>query len=345
MTFKWPVMLWALGALPAALGFAAIAARHRRRAQARLADHHLYDRLVGPLRSRNRLPAVLYLSSFVLLIVAAARPIAAVPLPVNRAAVVLAVDASQSMLADDVKPTRLEATKAAARTLVGALPRGMRVGLVVFSDVGTILVPPTTDRTELFDALERLETQQSTAVGAAIVESLYVLPDRRVFLGEQLARLRNQSSPDPAQGSPGSPSPIPAPSAADLPPAAIILFSDGVTNTGVDPESAADLAREARVPIHAVGVGREGGAVTTLGGRLVLVPFDASSLRDLARRTGGDYVEIGDEGALRRIPASLGRLIGWERHPTEITAILAGLAGLLMTTGAVLSAAWFRRVP
>ncbi len=346
MTFTWPWMLWTLGLVPVLLVGLAASARRQRAAEARLADAHLLERLAGRPHPRRMWPLALYVVSITLLLVAAARPTAAIPLPVNRTAVVLAIDTSKSMMADDVKPTRLEAAKSAALQIVRALPRSVQVGLVAFSDVGAVLVTPTTDRRLLHEAMQRLEPQQSTAVGSAVVEGLAILPGRREFLGERLTRLRVQSAQDPFGLIPPAP-PVQGPplSAADLPPAAIVLLSDGVTNAGVDPQVPAVLALEGRVRVHTVGIGQQGGAVMQYGGGLILVPFDSASLQQLAQRTGGEYLNAVDEEGIRRIARHLARSMGWERRRTELSALLAGGAWLLMLGGAALSLLWFRRVP
>ncbi len=347
MTFTWPGMLWALWVLPLLACGAIVAARRRRNVEARLADARLFDRVVSPRTPwRVRVPLALYVSALTLLLVAMARPVAAIPLPMNRAAIVLAIDTSQSMMATDLKPTRLDAAKTAARDALRRVPRSVQVGLVAFSDVGTVLVPPSRDRQAVEEALDRLKPQQSTAVGSAVVEALSVLPDRREFLGDRLTQLRNTGPQDPQSQAvppaPGAPAP---PAVGDLPPAAIILFSDGVSNTGVDPRIPAALAVEAQVRIHTVGVGQEGGAVTPYGGGLILVPFDSTSLRDLAQQTGGEYLQATDPEGLRRVARQIGWLTGWERRRTELTAVMAGAAGLMMVVGAGLSLMWFRRVP
>jgi Ca-activated chloride channel family protein len=118
-----------------------------------------------------------------------------------------------------------------------------------------------------------------------------------------------------------------------------------VTNTGVDPRLAAALAVEARVRVHTVGMGQPGGAVMPFAGRMVLVPFDSTSLQELAQRTGGEHLRVVDDEAIRRIARELSRSVGWERQKTELTALSAGLAAALMAGGAGLSLVWFRRVP
>jgi Ca-activated chloride channel family protein len=360
MAFTWPVMLWGLLALPVlAWGYLLVVRRQRRQA-ARLADVHLLARLITlPSLWRRHLPPLVYLAAVLLLVVATARPIAAVPLPVNRAAVMLAVDTSKSMIADDVKPTRLEAAKAAAREVVKAMPGSTQVGLIAFSDYGTVLVPPSTDRVALEEAISRLAPQQATSVGSAILEALRVLPLRAEFLGERLTRLRNQfpqGGQPPGQSPFGAPLPGPSPApspgapsrpltAADLPPAALVVFSDGVSNLGADPRAAAALAAEAKVKIYAVGLGQPGGTVTMYQGQLVLVPFDAAGLQEVARATGGEYFASGNPEDLRRISRAVGRAIGWERRRTEMTSFLSAAAVLLMLSGGLLSMVWFRRVP
>jgi Ca-activated chloride channel family protein len=335
-------MLWGLGVLPLLLWGLAATARRQRASETKLADARLFEHLAGRPDRRRRWPAALYGVAACGLIIAAARPVATVPLPTNRAALVLAIDTSRSMMAEDLKPSRLAAAKDAATRLAASLPRSIRIGLVAFSDIGTVLVAPTTDRRLLGEAMERLEPQQSTAVGSAVVEGLAILPGRREFLGDRLTRLRTQAAQDPLT----APLPLtPPPAAGELPPAAIVIFSDGVVNTGVDPKLPGALALEARVKVHGVGIGKPEGSIMSYGGGMVFVPFDQVSLQDLAQRTGGEYLNAVDDESIRRIAKTLGRSIGWERRPTEISALIAGIAGLLMTAGAMLSLAWFRRVP
>lgn len=348
-------MLWALAALPLLLWAYLGVLRRQQRMRERLADTRLLAYLVTPLPPwRRHLPVGIYLVAILLLVLAMARPIAAIPLPVNRAAVVIAIDTSKSMIAEDVKPNRLDAARNAAREFIRTMPGGARIGLIAFSDYGTVLVPPSTDRQALGEALDRLQPQQATSVGSAILEALRVLPLRREFLGDRLERLRGpvpQASPlfpfplpaptpTPTPGPPASP-----PSVNDLPPAAILIFSDGVSNLGADPRAAAALAAEARVKIYAVGLGQQGGSVMTYQNQLVLVPFDPILLQEVARLTGGEYFSASNLDDLRRIHRQLGRAIGWERRRTEVTSLVAGAAGVLMLTGGLLSMLWFRRLP
>lgn len=338
-------MLWAFLAPPLLLwGYVRLLRRTARRETA-LADAHLLGVLWSrPPAVRRHIPVAFYLIAVTILTGALARPIAAIPLPVNRAALIIAIDVSKSMIGEDVQPTRLRAAQTAALEMLRAMPSSAKVGLVVFSDYAQVLVAPTTERELLREAIGGLKVQQSTGVGSAIIESLRVLPGRRERLGE---RLNIQAGPPPQFMAPPAPAPAPTPdqAPAEMPPAAIVIFSDGVSNLGVNPNTAISLAVEGEVKVYGVGVGTVNGSVMTVDNQLVLVPFDATLLQQLARATGGEYYEIGNRDELRRVYRQLGRSIGWERRRTEVTSFLAGAAGLLMMVGALFSMIWFRRVP
>src|SRR3970282_621146 len=128
-----------------------------------------------------------------------------------------------------------------------AIPPSAGIGLIASSDYGPALVPPSPDRQALDEALNRLQPQQATSVGSAILEALRVLPLRKEFLGDRLERLAGPAPTPGAQGpwpapAPAPGPPAPPPSVSELPPAAILIFSDGVSNLGADPRAAAALA-------------------------------------------------------------------------------------------------------
>ena len=349
MEFGWPVMLWALLLVPGmAWGYVRLQ-RHAARREQALADPHLTKFLwQRPPAVRRILPVLLYIVAITLLLFAMARPIAAVPLPVNRAALILAIDVSKSMIGEDIKPSRLQAAQDAALAALEAVPRSTQVGIVIFSDYAQVLVPPTTDRQQLREALERLKVQQATGVGGAILESLRILPGRKEFLGDKL-NVGRQAPGQPFALPGPQPAPAPPPQvplrAEDLPPAAVMIFSDGVSNMGVDPAQAAALAKEARVRLFAVGVGTPAGSVMTVDGQLVLVPFDSRVLQQIAQLADGRYMDITQTDELQKAYQELGRVMGWEKRRTEVSAVVVGGAGVLLVTGGLLSLVWFRRVP
>lgn len=344
MEFGWPVMLWGLLAVPVLLWAYLRVQRFRVKREAALADPHLFSFLyTRPPAIKRHLPLVFYLAAVLFLLLSVARPIAAIPLPVNRAALILAIDTSKSMVGEDVKPNRLQAAKDAAHAVLDSIPGSAKVGLVVFSDYAQVLVPPTTDREPLHEAINNLKVQQATGLGAAILEALRALPGRRELLGDRLnPRLPGQQVPMPSPAPPGPPSTV---RPEDLPPAAVIIFSDGVSNLGVNPEQAAQLAKEGRVKVYGVGVGTQGGSVMQIDGQLSLVPFDPTLLQRISQLTDGKYYGITQTDELKRLYRQLGRSMGWERRRTEITSLLAGGAGVLMFAGGLFSLIWFRRVP
>jgi len=343
--FSWPLMLWGTLAVPLLLWAYFRLLRRSARRESALADPHLLGLLWRrPSPVRRHLPVAFYLLAVAFLTLAMARPIAAIPLPVNRAALIIAIDVSKSMIGEDVQPSRLRAAQEAALDLVRSMPSTAKVGLVVFSDYAQVLVPPTTERQILREAINGLKLQQATGVGAAIVESLRVLPGRKELLGDRLNVQQPNQPPSPFAPPPAPPS-TPEHKPGELPPAAVVIFSDGVSNLGVNPTLAIQLAVDGKVKVYGVGVGTVNGSVMTIDGQLSMVPFDARLLQQIAQATGGKYFEIGQRDELRTIYRQLGRSIGWERRRTEITSVLAGGAGLLMMAGAVLSLVWFRRIP
>ena len=341
MEFTWPVMLSAVLLVPIlAIGYRWLLRRQQRAAE-RFADAPLFAQLVvRPPVWQRTLPVVCYLVAVLLLAVAVARPVAALPLPVNRAAVVVAIDTSRSMVGTDVAPSRFEAARAAARAFATAVPRTTRIGLVTFSEYGTVLLVPSTDRAAFGEVLDRLQLQSATSVGAGILEAVRILPGREALLRERLHRLLRPGTPLP----PANPlEPVPSPE--DLPPASILLFSDGVDNVGPNPYEAAQVARDGRVRIYTVGLGTPGGVVMQVEGQTVLVPFEPSGLQRIAQMTDGRYFASASDEELRRVYQQLGRVIGWERTRTEVAFVLVGVAGVVLVTGGMLSMIWFRRVP
>lgn len=342
MEFTWPVMRLAVFLAPLLLGGYVLLGRRQRRIAEQFAEARLFDQLVvRPPSWQRSVPVACYLVAVLFLSVAMARPVAAVPLPVNRAAVVIAIDTSKSMIAPDVAPTRMEAARAAARAFANLVPRSTKVGLVTFSEYGTTMLAPSTDRQALLDALERIQPQTATSVGGGILEAVRILPGRARLLGERLDRLMRRGSPQPQPQNPLEPPPDPA----TLAPASIIIFSDGVSNFGPDPYEAAALARDGKVRVFTVGVGTPGGAVVRIDGQMALAPFDSGGLERIAQITDGRYFSSTAEEELQKVYRQLSRVIGWERTRMEISFLMVAVAGLFVLTGGTLSMVWFRRVP
>ena len=352
MSFVWPVYLWGLLLLPLVLGVVWWGARRRRRSAAAFADEHLLPDLIQrPGRVRARWPLALQLVALSSLLVAGARPQAPLPLLVNQAAVIIAIDASKSMLATDVEPSRLELGRTLALNFLAGVPASTQVGLVSFSDAASVLVPPTLDRSELREAIERVEPAQNTSLSAAVVSGVRLLPGRRT--------LSTPQELEPPGFGPTLPT-IPLSQldeelerASNPPPGSILIFSDGVANVDSNPElsveSALDIAArfatDNAVKLYTVALGQDGGTVSRIEGEDFFIPFEPDNLEQLAERTEGDTIDPEDEDALRALVRDLGTSLRWETKRTELAAPLTGVALALLLLGAAISLHLNRRVP
>jgi Ca-activated chloride channel family protein len=319
MTWQSPMRLWLLlGVL--ALGVAYLVMQRRRsRYAVRFTNLRLLDR-VAPDRPtwRRHLPASLFLAMLALLVVGFARPTADVRVPRERATVMVAVDVSTSMLANDVDPDRLEAAKSAAHRFADALPDEFNVGLVAFAGSAAVLVPPGTDRSALHTGIRRLAEGatgvQGTAIGEAISTSL-----------QAVKTLDSRAAKDP-------------------PPARIVLLSDGANTSGRDPIAAAADALQAKVPVHAIAFGTAAGYIDR-GGRPIRVPVDGQTLRAVADETGGGYHEAGTSEELRAVYEDIGTSVGYRTERQDISARFIGFGLLLAMAAAGGSMRWFSRLP
>jgi Ca-activated chloride channel family protein len=183
------------------------------------------------------------------------------------------------------------------------------VGLVTFSSYATTIVPPTSDHAKVMDAIELLQTEFATAIGDGLLEAVWNLP----------GRVR-----------PLTPGGTPPPPTAPLKPGIVVLMSDGQSNRGILPLEAARIARDLQVKVYSIGVGTPEGTFLTIGGRSIWVRLDEESLRGVAETTGAAYYRTTNVGELRRVYRQLGREIGWERRPTEVTSVAAGAALVLL---------------
>ncbi|MER3455733.1 MAG: magnesium chelatase [candidate division GAL15 bacterium] len=323
-SFLWPAALWGLGLLPLLAWVYARALHGRSR---RALTHSRVPLLAEPARTsrpwRGHLPAGVFGLALAAVILALARPVAPMPVPAAHVNVVLALDVSRSMLAEDVRPNRLEATKTAAVEFVRTLPRNARVGLVSFSSYATLLVPPTADHGRVIEAIRALEAEFATAIGDGLLEAVWALP----------GRVR-----------PSSPTAPPPPPSERLPPGVVVLMSDGQSNRGISPTEAARVARDQQVKVYTVGVGTPEGTFLNIGGRPIWVRLDEETLREVAAVTDGTYFHASSTHELRRVYRNLGRTIGWDRKPTEVSSVAAASGAVLLVASLAISLLWLHRV-
>ena len=251
-----------------------------------------------PGRLRH-VPAVLLLASLLAMSAAYAGPQAEVEVERERALVVVALDTSASMLAEDVAPDRFTAAKQAATDFVAALPKGFDVALVSFAGTASVVVPATPDADEVTRAIERLDLAGGTALGDAVLSSL------------------NAASLRPAGV-----------------PAAIVLLADGGSTVGTPVQVAVASAAEAEVPVTTIAYGTPDGVVVADGQRFA-VPVDRPVLEEIADGTGGQAYTAATAGQLQEVYGSIRARLATTVEEQDVSARVAGVALLLLAAAAV----------
>lgn len=297
-----------------------------------------------PRRWALHLPAWLMLAAVSCLLIALARPQASLLIPSRMESVMLAIDISGSMRATDVKPNRLAAAQSAARTFIEQQPAGVRVGIVSIAGAAAIVQSPTRNRQDLFDALERFQLQRGTALGSGLILALATaLPEAGIDV-ELFIHGRSRRHPEGAPTDrPGEPETPVAPGANRT--TAIVLLSDGQSNTGPDPMKAAEVAARHGVRVYTVGVGSTEGATLSADGWSMRVRLDESTLKRIAQVTGAEYFRADNAAELSQVYRALGVSLAFDRQQrTEVTAMLAVLGALLAAAGGLLALARTGRI-
>jgi Ca-activated chloride channel family protein len=355
MSFIWPNMLWLLAIVPVLVLLYWWMLRRRKKAAVSYANLSIVRDAIGPgQRFRRHVPPLLFLGALTLMIAAVARPSAIVTLPFNQQTVILAIDVSLSMRADDVDPSRMEAAQAAAKTFVQDQPRDTRIGIVSFAGTASVVQPPTHTRDDIIAAIDRFKLQRGTAVGSGILVSLSVLfPDTEFDLRASNPRLRNSGRDGQRNGGPIAPRPKEQEGPDVLKPvvepgsynsAVIILLTDGQSTTGPDPIESARMAAERGVRVYTVGIGTPNGEIIAGEGWRMRVRLDEDSLKGIAKETRGEYFYAGTAKDLKKIYSHLNSQLVMERKETEITSLFAAGAAALAVLSALLSLLWFNRV-
>jgi Ca-activated chloride channel homolog len=349
MRFIWPSMLWLLWCVPPALVVAYLWMQSRRkRIAVRYASLDLVrPALGGGARWRRHVPPVLFLLAIVALAFGLARPQTRMTLPSVHQTVILAVDVSLSMSADDVDPNRLTAAQAAAKAFVEDRPTDVRVGLVAFGGNAIVVQQPTSNREDLLAAIDRFQLQRGTATGSALYAALAtLLPDAGIDLAALEFKWENVRNPrDAGQFAMKQP----AMNAADpVPPGsydhgAIILMSDGKSTIGPAPLDAARAVAARGVKVFTVGFGTPEGAMVRGDGWSLFVKLDEETLKSIAQITKGVYFRASTADELRKAYRDLNTKLVLERKDVELTFAFVAVSAILLVASAVLSLLWFGR--
>ncbi len=345
MSFARPLFLIALLAVPIAVGIYVLTERRKMRYSLAFTNIDVLASVVGRASLwRRYAPLGLVLLALTATTLALARPGVRTLIPREEATVVLVIDVSGSMYAEDVKPSRLGAAQTAVRTFLDKVPKRVRVGLIVFAAEPQVATPPTTDRDLVRQAVDTLGGFSSTGRGTAIGDALAAA----VELGQQAVGTIGGGN-GPAQT-------IAYTTVADategtLGPVSILFLSDGSQTRGVlQPLEGADRAKVAGIPVFTVALGTPEGTIDRgIGGfgfsDPIPVPPDPVTLKAIADRTGGTFFEAQSaqavESAYSRLGSSLGRVPGTR----EVTAMFLGVAAILLVGAGVLSALWSPRLP
>lgn len=338
MSFIWVNMLWFLLLIPLLVIAYVLLQRRRHKYSVRYSSLSLIKEAATKGRSiRRYIPPSLFLLSIIGMIFSLSRPAAILVTPSQRSTIILAIDVSISMEGTDIEPTRLDAAKSAAITFVNEEKKDVYIGVVSFSGITAIVQAPTTDREATIAAINRLTEQPATAIGDAILTSLDAIVEEPG--GESAPVSRGVLSQFNL-----------VPSLTQLPEgnyssAAIILLTDGQSNTGPDPLSVIEQASIRGVRVYTVGVGSVAGSTIRYGRTSVQVSLDESTLKQIASQTNAQYFNAENETALNSIYENLGSQLVFEQKQTELTALFSGFAALLIITAGALSLFWFQRIP
>jgi Ca-activated chloride channel family protein len=318
MSFAAPLLLLGLVLLPLIAVWYGRQQRIRRRARLAFSSAALAPS-VTPRRPRWRrhVPVLIFALAVAALVVAAARPQRTVAVPVEQAQIMLLTDVSGSMLATDVAPNRLTAARRAGQAFVAKVPRQVRVGVMAFNQLPTVLQSPTTDRETITAAIARMRSSGGTATGDAIRAAVRVLRRARGVDGKR-------------------------------PPSAIVLLSDGASTSGVSAVTAAREAGRLKIPVYTVALGTASGTITVPrsggGTQTRPVPPDPAALRQIAQASGGQASTAANAASLSHVYERLGSQLGRRKEPREITAGFAGAGLALLALGSALSLRWFGRL-
>jgi Ca-activated chloride channel homolog len=312
MSLSYPLLL-VLGLLvAAALGVGVVLAGRRRSAALAAAGISLagrHNRLFGPW---------FFIGGVVVLAVAVAGPAASLPVGRSAGTVILAMDVSNSMSADDVTPSRLAAAQQTAMSFIDAQPDSVDIGVVGFDQGALTTSQPSADRAAAKAAVQRLRTAGGTSLASAILGSLSAITGTPVRIGE------DGDLPD--IGNWGS--------------ATIVLISDGEDqggSGGSDAATVATIAQNAGVHIEAVGVGTAEGATVEIDGYQLHTALDTEQLTAIAQATGGHYRSASDAEQLDDVASTIDLRLTVAKQDVPLAGGFIAIALVLLAVGALLT--------
>jgi Ca-activated chloride channel family protein len=312
--FESPWLLFTLLIVPAALFFVLWIERRRARYAVAFTNIAVLASVAETRRPtwRRWVPLALFLLALAFAGTALGRPNAEVSTSTSRATIVLLVDVSGSMRADDVKPTRLGAAQSAMFSFLDRVPSHVRVGLVEFSNSPQVIVPPTTNRSIMREGVDLLEPESGTAIGDGLQDAVNTALNS---VGHHAPRGKNGHIP-----------------------AAIVLLSDGAQTRGVlAPLQGAQLAKDAGIPVYTIALGTKNGTLNNNqfgfgfgGGGRFPVPPDPATLGEISKLTGGVAYQAQSAEKVQDVYKRLSNSVAVHQKRREISSWFAGAAAFLL---------------
>jgi Ca-activated chloride channel family protein len=338
LSFKSPWLLLGLLLLAGVVALWWWADRRRMRYAVRYTNVDVLATVVSGRSWVRLVPAVLTALGIAALLLGLARPEVERDLVTERATVILVVDTSRSMQAEDVAPTRLGAAQEALRTFLDTAPDDLRVGFVVFAGEAQVATPPTKDH-ELVEAaitdIDEFLVYGGTAIGDALQTAVLLgrtitdlVPDDEGQTAAPSATRTLAQATEPDETAPKSP-------------VSILFLSDGAQTRGLlQPLEGAELAKQAGFPVYTIALGTPDGVIERGpfggppnppgSGELIPVPPDPETLRAIAETTGGEFSEARSADSLEKAYENLGSQLGRETGRSEITWLLVAIAAILL---------------
>lgn len=315
-SFIAPVRLWLLLGVAALAVIYVISQLRRRTYAVRFTNLELLDK-VAPSRPgwRRHLPAAGFILALAALVVGFARPSQDTEVPKEQATVIMAIDTSLSMQANDVFPSRLDGAKEAATGFVEDLPESLNLGLVSFNGVATIRVQPSTNHQAAIAVIDSLELGPATAIGEAIFAALDAV---------ELVQTDENG---------------------ETPPARIVLMSDGETTVGRADQDAIEAAQQAGIAVSTIAFGTNDGVIEIPEQGIVPVPVNRDKLQVIANATGGQFFAASSTSELAAVYEDIGSQISFETIKDEISPSYTAIGLILLTLSAAMSLLWFSRLP
>jgi len=302
MYFVWPDLLWALTGLPLLVLLYVWLLRRRVKSVVAFSSLSLIKPALGKSKPwRRHVPPFLLWLAIGCASIGLARPKAQVTLPADFLTLVMAMDVSRSMLAQDVPPSRIEAAQIAVKAFLKDLPSNVRVGIVSFAGSAQLVQDVTDQKDDLIAAIDRFQLQRGTATGSGLWLSLAtLLPEAGIALesvvyGQEFVLSNGGGGARPLDSKTKTekkelkPMPVGSYTAG-----AIVLLSDGRRTTGPDPMEAAQYAANRGVRVYTVAFGTPNGFIPGMEGYTFYTKVDEESLQAIftlfnGKKRNGNY--------------------------------------------------------